>query len=46
MYFDTEMVLIYSIAILSGLLFYSIASRDPRKDKTGEHPANLCDSPR
>lgn len=44
MYFDTEMVLIYAIAILSGLLFYSIASGDPRKDNSGENPSNLCDS--
>lgn len=44
MYFDTEMVLIFSIAILSGLLFYSIAARDPRKENTGESPVNLCDS--
>ena len=43
MYFDTEMVLIYAVAILSGLLFYRIASRDPRKD-SAESPANLCDS--
>ena len=43
MYFDTEMVLIYAIAILSGILFYRIASRDPRCES--DPSTNLCDSP-
>jgi hypothetical protein len=32
MYFDAEMVLICVLAILSGVVFYRIASRDPRPD--------------
>jgi hypothetical protein len=41
MYFDAEMVLIYAIAILSGLVFYRVASRDPRPE-SNESP--LCES--
>ncbi len=44
MYFDAEMVLIYAISILCGLVFYRIASRDPRSES--DTPTNLCDSPR
>lgn len=43
MYFDAEMVLIYAIAILSGVVFYRLASRDPRPDMT---ESKLCDSRR
>jgi hypothetical protein len=43
MYFDAEMVLIYAIAILSGVVFYRIASRDPRQDTT---ETKLCESRR
>ncbi len=43
MYFDAEMVLIYAVSILSGIVFYGIASRDPRTES--ETPTNLCDSP-
>lgn len=44
MYFDAEMVFIYTVAILSGVIFYAVASRDPRPDNAGESSANLCDS--
>jgi hypothetical protein len=44
MYFDAEMVLIYAIAIISGLVFYRIASRDPFQETAGEPLGNLCDS--
>jgi hypothetical protein len=43
MYVDAEMVLICAIAILSGLVFYRIASRDPRPEMTEK---KLCDSRR
>jgi hypothetical protein len=44
MYFDLEMILIHAIAILSGLVFYGIASRDPRTDKASDASCSLCDS--
>ena len=43
MYFDAELVLICAIAILSGVVFYRIASREPIPDMT---ETKLCDSPR
>ena len=43
MYFDSEMILIYAISILSGILFYCIASGNPGNENAGE--GNLCDSP-
>lgn len=46
MFFDAEMILIYAIAILSGVVFYTIASRDPAQDKTQDSLTGLCDSPR
>ncbi len=45
MYVDAEMVLIFAIALFSGLAFYAIAARDPQKDNAGETPSPLCDSP-
>jgi hypothetical protein len=44
MYFDAEMILIYAIASLSGVVFYLIASGDARKDSPAEPQCNLCDS--
>lgn len=44
MYFDAEMLLIYAIASLSGLVFYLIASGDARKESRAECQGNLCDS--
>jgi hypothetical protein len=43
MYFDAEMLLICAIALLSGVVFYRIASRDPIPDMTEK---KLCDSRR
>jgi hypothetical protein len=43
MYFDAEMVLICAVAILSGVVFYRIASRDPRPEITENQ---LCQSRR
>ena len=36
MYFDAEMILIYAIAILSGVVFYLIASGDIGRDKASD----------
>ena len=43
MFFDAEMILIYAIAIFSGVVFYTIASRDPAKDNTQDSITGLCD---
>lgn len=45
MFFDAEMLLIYAIAVLSGVVFYTVASRDPAKDNAQDNLTGLCDSP-
>ena len=43
MFFDAEMLLIYAIAVLSGIVFYTIASRDPAQDNTQDSITGLCE---
>lgn len=44
MYFDLEMLLIHVVAILSGLIFYAVASRDPRRGNSDDSSTNIYDT--